>query len=217
MKVKIDSFATIKHVDSGTLPQFEDVLWEWINVVDRCTRSWVWEDVPWWYNERASVGIFAGAVWRSGGIALEEFSSAKLWTASEGDAAEERYAGRCDLYFKLGKEEFSAEAKQLWPAAGKRAPNPVAEIQDSLTKALWEVRANRAEPGEQQLALVFASPIINVSFKNDLDDLIHKWTNAVQNVKCAASAWNFPGEVRSQCISRGRFYPGAALFIERAL
>ena len=35
------------------------------------------EDVPWDYNERALVSIFSGAIWRSGGYAMEEYMDEK--------------------------------------------------------------------------------------------------------------------------------------------
>jgi hypothetical protein len=41
-------------------------------------ESWEGGDVPWWYNERASVGFLAGAVWKYGGWVMEEFGAEKL-------------------------------------------------------------------------------------------------------------------------------------------
>jgi hypothetical protein len=58
---------TLKHKDviAKKLPILADVLWEWLGVMDRYVRL-SGGDLPWWYNERASISVFAGAVWRTG-------------------------------------------------------------------------------------------------------------------------------------------------------
>lgn len=60
-------------------------------------------DVPWWYNVRASVGLLAAAVWKTGGYAFEEYSTKK-----------KSKVGRVDLEFGTGNEAFIVEAKQCW-------------------------------------------------------------------------------------------------------
>src|SRR5262245_34034370 len=67
-------FDAVKDVITiGALRSFEDLLWEWTSVIERVVRVWYQDDVPWWYNERASLSLFAGAIWKVGGIAFEEF------------------------------------------------------------------------------------------------------------------------------------------------
>ncbi len=35
------------------------------------------DDLPYWYNERANVGMLSAAAWQAGMVALEEFQSLK--------------------------------------------------------------------------------------------------------------------------------------------
>ena len=55
------------------------VLREWVRLNRLLGRQWSNSigDLPWWYNERALLSLFAGAVWRTGGYAFEEFSDLK--------------------------------------------------------------------------------------------------------------------------------------------
>jgi hypothetical protein len=58
--------------------RLEELLWEWISVVERTVRRWPDDDdAAWMYNERASISIFGGAVWRMGGVVFEEFVTDK--------------------------------------------------------------------------------------------------------------------------------------------
>jgi hypothetical protein len=48
----------------------------WITNNKDLVRSWR-GDLPWWYNERASISVLAGAAWGTGGLAFEEYSEDK--------------------------------------------------------------------------------------------------------------------------------------------
>jgi hypothetical protein len=63
----------------GTSRILRGVVKHWINTNLRIVRDWKdLPDVPWWYNERASLSVLAGSVWKqSGGIALEELVADK--------------------------------------------------------------------------------------------------------------------------------------------
>lgn len=71
-------------------------------------------DVPYFYNERANVGLFTGSIWRSSrkSLVLEEYILHKT---------ELKRVGRRDIWFALSdpqnKEEliqYRCEAKQFW-------------------------------------------------------------------------------------------------------
>lgn len=63
-----------------------------------------------WYLERTNIGALASAVWMGGGVAIEEYGSAK--------GVEEKYSGRNDLYFHIGDIKAVAEAKLVWAKVG---------------------------------------------------------------------------------------------------
>jgi hypothetical protein len=66
-------------------------------------------DLPFFYNERASVGCLAGGVWRSNpaNLVLEEYGSTKKTT--QGD-----YRGRSDFWARVENKCIYLEAKQVW-------------------------------------------------------------------------------------------------------
>lgn len=85
-----------------------DLLKEWRKILARYT-SQADMDLPYWHSERANVGFLAAAVWKSGGVAIEEY-----WTERE-KKGKKPVKGWVDLWGKMKKgREFSLEAKQLW-------------------------------------------------------------------------------------------------------
>ena len=64
-------------------------------------------DNLYWYNERSNISAIAGAVWRRGGFAQEEFSSEK-------GSKSVRKMGRVDLYFHFQGLDVICEAKHLF-------------------------------------------------------------------------------------------------------
>jgi len=87
-------------------------------------------DVPYfYYNERANVSVFAGAVWRANedNLALEEYSTKKVSTSSED-------SGRRDLWFRSSGFQFRAEAKQQWCLLGRVTGKLVHEWFDTVAE-----------------------------------------------------------------------------------
>lgn len=62
-------------------------------------------DSLYWYNERANISCLAGAIWKIGGYALEEYTATK---------GEDKKYGRIDLYFSIDEIEYIIEAKHQW-------------------------------------------------------------------------------------------------------
>ena len=63
------------------------------------------DDNAYFYNERASLSILAAAIWKSNGIAIEEYTSEKKYK-------NESFNGRVDLWFQLEKYFCLVESKQ---------------------------------------------------------------------------------------------------------
>ena len=188
------------------------ILEEWIRTNIDMARRWNGMDVPWWYNERASLSIFAGAVWRAGGIVLEEYSDTKFVV---GPRSTQRKAkeGRCDCYFYVGTVEYIAEAKWGYSGATSKGSSPIPHIEDLLGAAISaasELRKN----GQYRLAIAFVTPYFKAKFKGQEDKLIGAWVRKIRSVKADAMAWVFPKGSRGMQYRRGWDYcPGAAVFI----
>ena len=89
------------------------ILKHWISINKEYVKQYDFKDCLHWYNERANISAFAGAVWKSGGFALEEYSTKK-------GTEENRANGRVDLYFSNDNDQAIVEAKMEWLYFGKR-------------------------------------------------------------------------------------------------
>ena len=90
---------------------------EWHLAIERYCRITEGADNPYWYNERANIGILAGAAWRSGKIALEEFQMQKIVFTENGtleESPKKEKSGRCDLWISDGNKSEFIEAKFKW-------------------------------------------------------------------------------------------------------
>ncbi len=193
---------------------FEELLWEWTSIIERMVRGWRKKThVPWWYNERASLSSFAGAIWRTGGIAFEEFSAKRKTPMPDGGGDTERWQGRIDLQFSYQGSDFVAEAKQAWPRIGRRSKSAVGDIEDALQQAGKEAQTIVKNWGDR-LAIVFAAPLFPESEIANERKLLKNWRDVVEQVKCDGSAFFWLHNCQ-QIIDDGEVYPGAGIFIQR--
>lgn len=50
------------------------ILRQWVTINRKLAKRWEeYRDAPWWYNERASISVLAGAAWKTNGYAFEEY------------------------------------------------------------------------------------------------------------------------------------------------
>lgn len=170
-------------------------------------ENWGKTDAPWWYNERASLSLFAGAVWVCGGWAFEEYATSKRSKIKK----RKNRNGRGDLFFSIRKHGYVAEAKQYWSGMGKRARDPVVGIKNSLRKARkdsWDVPVDKKEI---RLGLVFVVPWFPKSEQENVGKLIQRWLSRATKISGAAIAWTFPRAKRKLKADDGYIHPGVLL------
>ena len=78
-------------IPNKRLSDWENIIEEWALLIDRYCRI-TKDDAPYWYTERANIGVLAGACWRAGYVALEEFQFQK------GYSNKPKWSGRADLW-----------------------------------------------------------------------------------------------------------------------
>lgn len=130
--------------------------------IDFCKRR-DFEDNCWWYNERASLSVLAGAAWRlKGWAALEEFSTTKRGVIPDNEIDPGRIVrGRCDLHLSHGSSDYAVEAKQAWQPIGRRARADRLSL--GMRKA-WNDAGNLThDEGDHRLAVTFVAPYVPVS------------------------------------------------------
>lgn len=127
----IDSEVSIRN---KKIQWLKPVLEQWLRVHRDYMEANDCEDSLFWYNERANVGAMAGAIWRSGGYALEEFGATK---GKEADAS----SGRVDLFFQYAGRQAVVEAKQSWVFLAPSSRRDFRSlIDETLDKAISDIR-----------------------------------------------------------------------------
>jgi|WetSurMetagenome_2_1015567.scaffolds.fasta_scaffold24064_4 hypothetical protein len=190
------------------------ILKEWIWLNTEITKKWLMvKDVPWWYNERALLSIFAGAVWNKNSIAFEEYVSEKWEISKRTSKFKKHYRGRIDLYFEIDESKFIVEAKRCWSGASVLNKNTNEKLLTKLGKAISDI--NKVKPyGERRLAILFVNPYFRKSCFNEINLKIKEWLKLFYQINCDASAWTFPSIVRNLKGDDGFYHPGTALMIK---
>jgi hypothetical protein len=160
---------------------------EWINLNRSFGRRWIGYsgDCPWWYNERALLSVFVGAVWRTGDEAFEEFSEYKRSKSTHS-------AGRIDLWFSAGSCEFWAEAKACEIAITRSAKQDK-RIRAAMAAAKADVCRLAPDGYTGRLAVTFVAPYLTRGHEDIFPERIDWLINLARNTKPDAMAWIFPG------------------------
>ena len=148
---------------------WKNIMYSWLSInreymedlYDEDKKEYV--DCAYWYNERTCVGILAGAIWRRGGICLEEFISVK---------GKNKRDGRTDLYFYIGDEEYIVEAKFIYSNNVNKQ-----KIMATLFDAISDCEESKYHEGKKikGMAIVFVIPNLKNlkidynSIKDDID------------------------------------------------
>lgn len=183
------SFA-MQHVYTSTgLRGLHAPLREWIRLNKTIARKWTdADDVPWWYNERALLSVLAGAIWKTGGVAFEEFTQRKLGHQDRKDVG-----GRVDLWFatKSGRE-FRAEAKRAEIAITQSAQQ-LKKLKSLMSDTVDDAGRNPTDGGEStRLAIGFASPYLTKRSSMELrKERIEEFKEICEEIDHDAIAWYF--------------------------
>jgi hypothetical protein len=170
-------------------------------------------DAPWWYNERALLSLFAGAVWKCKGWAFEEFTTDKRRITKRGNLKAGK--GRGDIIFGIGKANFVAEAKQCWPIIGRKSDNSLGNIAKAMKIAQSET--SRLPAHGKRLGIVFVTPRLHETNIPYADEILQTFTKGLRKIKNTTLAWSFPAEKRTLNGKDGFRYPGIVLLIKRSV
>ncbi len=196
---------TIQGTHLRQLRSLKPIFEHWIRTVNKCVDSWAADgDLPWWYGERASLSLFAGAIWQSNGLVFEEYASSKRAPTRKA------YRVRSDLYFEFGGSSFIAEAKPAWSRSKPGRFDPSAHLQDRLNLACRDIRRCIGGQG-RRLGIVFTDIAIPRRYADQVESLIDRWISAIKTVDYSACAWVFPKLTRD--IGKLSISAGGAVFV----
>ncbi|MEE4687915.1 hypothetical protein V2K59_24060 [Pseudomonas alliivorans] len=179
---------TIKGIEVwGDDEELEILLAAWIKAVVRYTSANE-RDNPWWYNERASLSVLAGAAWTvKGWSALEEYSTLKRHrTLEPGVDSGSLRNGRCDLYVQSPDTTFAIEAKQTVQSIGARSDG-YTFVDRAIRKAWNDSGDLSCWEGDRRFAVTFIVPSIPM-IEIEIDDARAE-TVCARKVEQAIRVW----------------------------
>lgn len=160
----------------------EPILVQWLRIQRDYIEAYDCNDSLYWYNERANVSAFAGAVWKCGGHALEEFSAIK----GKGEA---KSNGRVDLFFYYANHEVICEAKQNWIYLCKNQRKDFnALISSSVESAIKDVQ-HTLDSNKRKYALALNFFPTYSKKGNDVKTQMRAFSESIKTHKCSFFAW----------------------------
>ena len=190
------------------LKHWQPLLEEWLLLIERYCHVEK-GDAPYWYSERTTTGLLAAAAWRCGGIALEEYSTEKLY------GKDETFKGRADLILRLHDRWDLIEAKQFYPTK----PSDTEGVKNKLDEACHEARSIPKNDFHLRIGVLFCCPEIPKA-ESGLMEKIKTFRSALMSVTCHGLAWCFPAITRDLAPSSGQYkdyrYPGLFLLARLA-
>ena len=182
------------------------LLEEWVKCVANYCKFYKGEDAPYWYTERANTSILAGAAWRCGMLALEEFQREK------GYRTRDKWNGRVDLCIATGDKEFLFEAKHAWLSLSLSPERMQEKIESILSKACDDTLHTRGnDKSVESCGIAFLPTYIATGKADDLDAGIASAIAALKMADCHAAAWCFPPECRRLDCGNDKYAPGVLL------
>ena len=176
MSTNSESTNIIIKENSDKVLKILPVLEEWLNINAEYIELTAGRDCLYMYNERASVSSLAGAVWRKGGFAQEEYCSVKGLNARN---------GRVDLYFICNGTSVICEAKQLDVSINPKARKVYFdEISCSLANAIRDAKETKIGANYQDLTLAITFVVCSYSTAWEVERLIDEFYNDLDDVKC---------------------------------
>jgi len=189
------------------LKMLNRVFKKYIDLTEKYCRDFK-NDAPYWYNERASVSFFAGAIWKCGGMVLEEYSSNKIWEGA-------RYPSPIDIWFMLDGKQYIAEAKFGFVRLQKGQEKKAIEwVQRLIKSALSDVQLI-PEPAQIKIGLAFVVPYLKRGNHNT-DKRIDNFLMLIKSgLEYDAIVAVFPDATRNLA-DQGDLYPGVIILACRS-
>jgi hypothetical protein len=169
---------------SRAFKSWEQPLSAWFSLLDEYAHVYRNKDAGYWYNERATLSSFVGALWRAGAVALEEYRCSRHFGGQP-------VTGRADLWFLLDGREYVVEAKQSWPARPRTLLARAEVLFDSATAQLHA----DLDGGSSRVALLFVVP--RLTRQPDDGEFAKEWIQAASQIKTDVRAWHFPTTTRT--------------------
>jgi hypothetical protein len=168
---------------SSNDPKLRRLLQAWLSVCRRYHRM-TEDDRVWNYHERALTGFLAGAVWRAGGVALEE------WRTDKKNDDGDRRNGRGDLWLQMPDDLYlHLEAKHTRVLLGQNVTAAVEQTKAMFRKAQADARHVSCGVGERRAGALFVVPTVSPRTLGDVESRLQDWLTAIRGCGHQGLAW----------------------------
>jgi hypothetical protein len=183
----------------------------WCAILNQYLDRMEGDDLPQWYNERSHTGFLTAAVWKMGGIAVEEFSTSRKHNDLSEDG--ESSPGQCDLYFSLDNLDCVVEAKREWISGYTK--QDAQRIKARLKEATIQLRTiPKTERADHGIALCWAIPWVRTNSNTEGSSLMDFAAQFLGQSNLVSVYYVDPASRRaaeSRYEKNGRTYPGIIL------
>jgi len=180
----------------------------WAFNIERYARLTDSGDAPYDNNERANVGLLAGAAWSCGNIALEEFQTTK-----GGEGKEKQ--GRIDLWLcnESSQEEYVEAKFKRTSIKGNYLKN----IQTTLDQAVKDAYFSKGDEIIDSIGIAFIVFYMKqTSIENIIKEMDEVLDNVVSNIKHDLVSWCFPDRDMQHVFDDGYIVPGIVMIAKKS-
>jgi hypothetical protein len=187
-------------ISNPRLEFLRPLLERWFDCIDRYNAVRGDNDTPYWYDEKANLGLLSAAAWMAEMVTLQNTQTRKQIEDGERNA-------RADLLIASSEARAYLQATQRWPRVNGL----------NLTQALAEITSDARRisySSDLKLGCLFVAPqkAQHGATPEELQDMV----DDLQKENTCAVAWYFPYAYRKLHNEAGNYHPGIALLLKEA-
>ena len=187
-------------ISNPKLEFLRPVLERWFDCIDRYNAVRGDNDTPYWFDEKANLGLLSAAAWMAEMVTLQNAPTRKQNEEGERNVS-------ADLLIASTEERAFIQATQRWPKVNNL----------NLTQPLLEATSDAKRisyASDLKLGCLFVSPqkAQQSATPEELQDMI----DDLQKENTCAVAWYFPYAYRKLRNEAGHYHPGIAVLFKQA-
>ncbi|MGN8276975.1 hypothetical protein ACLEJQ_11010 [Pseudomonas sp. SMV71] len=187
-------------ISNPKLEFLRPMLERWFDCIDRYNAVRGDNDTPYWFDERANLGLLSAAAWMAEMVTLQNAPTRKQNEEGERNVS-------ADLFIASTEERAFIQATQRWPKVSNL----------NLTQPLSEAASDAKRisyASDLKLGCLFVAPqkAQQSATPEELQDML----DDLQKENTCAVAWYFPYAYRKLRNESGHYHPGIAVLFKQA-
>ncbi|MCJ8205276.1 hypothetical protein [Pseudomonas sp. RGM2987] len=187
-------------ISNPKLEFLRPMLERWFDCIDRYNAVRGDNDTPYWFDERANLGLLSAAAWMAEMVTLQNAPTRKQNEEGERNV-------NADLLIASADERAFIQATQRWPKVSNL------NLSQPLSEAASDAR-RISYASDLKLGCLFVAPqkAQQSATPEELQDML----DDLQKENTCAVAWYFPYAYRKLRNESGHYHPGIAVLFKQA-